>query len=199
MTTQLGVRDDPAHTSRSWGQTLTKMQDAVHLGWPLHQVFSPDTHTSGSGRCSRSWWRTLQMRSSMGPQIWPILPPSLTLISPLTMHIHNFPPNCRRYLGFSTKNTRFFPFSFSAESFFFHFWTAERHGAVTSPIAECFPPIAEHPVPCQQGQAARACVTVPHVAPSPVMSSRAPANASEQRLTAMPRFFKCFKETLMGK
>lgn len=134
VTTQLGVRDDPAHTSRSRGQTLTGMQDAVHLGWPLHQVCSPDTHTSGSGRCSGAWWRTLQMRSSVGPQIWPILPPRLTLISPLTIQIRNFPPNCRRYLGFSTKNTIFFSLFFLCRGFFFPFLDSRETWGCNIPL-----------------------------------------------------------------
>ncbi|EOB00403.1 hypothetical protein Anapl_14675 [Anas platyrhynchos] len=85
--------------------------------------------------------------------------------------------------------------------------TPPSHALAWKHWGKCFPNVDEQPLgrsPSLEvlqpwGQAARARVTVPHVAPSPVMSSRCPANASEQQLTAMPRFFKCFKGRLMGK
>lgn len=51
-----------------------------------------------------------------------------------------------------------------------------------SPMAEHFCPPAEHPVPFPAG----AHITIQHVTPSLLTSSRGPANASELQVTGMP-------------
>lgn len=55
------------------------------------------------------------------------------------------------FIDFNARNARFFPLLSLLRDFFFHFWRAEGHKAVTSPVAECFHPPAEHPVPFPVG------------------------------------------------
>lgn len=83
--------------------------------------------------------------------------------------------------------------------FIFHFWRAERHKAVTFPVAERFHPPAEHPVPFPVVTGSQSSCHCPAHRPSLLMFSRDLANASEQQVTVMPWYFKSFKRRLMGK
>lgn len=105
--------------------------------WAGHCTkFAPLTHTPqglgdaqglGGGLCR--WGPQWDHRS--GPschQGWHSFLPSL-------FRYTIFPQTAEGIFVLAQKNTSFFPFSFSTEVFFFHFWTAERHGAVTSPCS----------------------------------------------------------------
>lgn len=104
-----------------------------------------------STRDSWAWWRPLQMRSlvAFADLAQPASEPNAHSSPGYFSQKHIVFPKIAEEssVGFSTRNTRFFPLLSLLRDLFFHFWRAERHKAVTFPVAECFQPPAEHPVP----------------------------------------------------
>lgn len=117
-------------------------------------------------------------------QIWPILPLRPMLIPPFAVSLKNTRFSLKllkKVLLVLTQEMLFSLCFLCLGNIFFHFWRAERHKTVMSPVTECSHPPAKHPVPFPVGTRTVAHVTVLRIASSLVMSSRDRANASEQQ------------------
>lgn len=92
-------------------------------------------------------------------QIWPILPlsPVLILLLATSLKDTQYSLTCRTSsVAFNMRNTTFFLFlSPLMDCFFFNFWRAERHKAVTSSVTGCLHPPAKLPVPFPAGTVSR--------------------------------------------